>query len=113
MLQGPKTVLDPTATLPRPDEPWPTDGGFKTYHIELLLPGFTDHDDRHRTIRRTRCLQPCIAHPGELRAVTPGPLALLQVVTLDLPPIRQFEAIGTLPFHEERALVGSSHMAHK
>jgi hypothetical protein len=46
--------------------------------------------------------------------MTPGPLAvLLQVVALDLPPIGQFEDIGTLPFHEERALVGGGHLVHE
>jgi hypothetical protein len=46
--------------------------------------------------------------------VTPGPIAvLLQVVALDLSPIRQFEDIGTLPFHEECALVGGGYMTHE
>jgi len=62
VLQGPKTVLDPVAPLPCPDESWPADGSLQTHHVELLLPGFTDHDERHRAIRRTGGSQPRIAH---------------------------------------------------
>src|SRR6266446_5072958 len=114
VLQGAKTVLDPVAPLPCPDEPWPANGRVETHHIELLLPGFTDHDECHGAIRRTGGPQPRIAHAGDLWAVTPGPIAvLLQVVALDLPPIEQFEDIATFPFHEERALVGGGHMAHE
>src|SRR4029434_3555782 len=88
VLQGSKTVLDPVAPLPRPDEPWPADSRIETHHVELLLPGCTDHDERHRAIRRTGGPQPRIAHAGDLRALTPGPVALLpQVVAFDLPPI--------------------------
>src|SRR5262245_44400765 len=84
MLQGAKTVLDPVPPLPRPDEPWPADGRGKTYHVELLLPGLTDHDEGHGAIRRTGGPQPRIAHPRYLRTRPPGPLAiLLQVVGLD------------------------------
>src|SRR5918999_4441653 len=88
VLQGPKTVLDPVAPLPCPDEPRSADSSFKAHHVELLLPGLLDHDERHRAIRRTACPQPRIAHLRHLLARTPGPLAvLLQVVALDLPPI--------------------------
>src|SRR5215831_18868304 len=38
VLQGPKTVLDPVAPLPRLDEPRPADGRVQTHHVELLLP---------------------------------------------------------------------------
>src|SRR5215468_8653616 len=102
VLQGAKTVFDPVPSLPGPDEPWPTDGRVETHHVELLLPGLTDDDDRHRTIRRTGRTQPRIAHPRPLLARPPWPPAvLLQVVALDLAPIGQREGIGTLPFHEE------------
>src|ERR671929_1000692 len=88
VLQGPKTVLDPVAPLPCPYESWPADGRVETHHVELLLPGLTDHDDRHRAIRRTGSSQPRIAHAGDLRALTPGPIALrLQVTPLALAPI--------------------------
>jgi hypothetical protein len=88
VLQGPKTVLDPVAPLPCLYELWSADGRVETHHIELLLPGLTDHDDRHRAIRRTGGPQPRIAHAGDLRAVTPGPRALLlQVTPLDLAPV--------------------------
>src|SRR6266852_2597598 len=114
VLQGPKTVLDPTASLPCPYEPRRTDGGLQTHHVELLLPGFADHDDRHRAIRRTGRPQPRIAYTRHLRATPPRPITvLLQIVALDLPPIGQVEDIATLPFHEERALVGRRHMAHE
>src|SRR5262245_5951905 len=53
VLQGAKTVLDPGAPLPGPDEPWPADGCVETHHVELLFPGLTDHDEGHGTIRRT------------------------------------------------------------
>src|SRR5215471_6824194 len=97
VLQGAKTVLDPVTPLPRPDEPRPADGRVETHHVELLLPGFTDDDDRHRTIRRIGLPHPRIPHPRDLLAMPPRPLAiLLQVVALDLPPIGQLEAIGTL-----------------
>src|SRR5215467_6957428 len=85
MLQSPKAVLDPVAPLPCPDEPWPADGRIETHHVELLLPGLTDYDDRHRTIRRTGSTQPRIAHPRDLLARPPRPIAvLLQVVALHL-----------------------------
>jgi len=89
VLQGPKAMLNPAAPLPRPYKPQPADGGFATDHVALLLLGRIDHDARHRVIRRTGGPQPCIAHTGDLRAVTPEPLAMiLQVLALDLPPIR-------------------------
>src|SRR5262245_38932816 len=111
VLQGAKTVLNPMAPLPCPDESRPADGRVETHQVELLFPGCTDHDERHSTIRRTHRPQPCIAHPRHLRAVTPGPLAeLLQVVASDLPPICQREDIATLSFDEERTLVGGGHM---
>src|SRR5215831_4978910 len=114
VLQGPKAVLNPMATLPRPYEPWPADGRIETHHVELLLPGFADHDDRHRAIRRTGRPQPRIAYPRHLLALPPRPLAvLLQVMALDLPPIGQCEGIGTLPFHKERPLVSRRDMAHE
>src|ERR1044071_9545450 len=88
VLQGPKAVLDPVASLPGPDEPWPADGRVETHDIELLLPGLADHDDRHRAVRRTGRLRPCIADPRHFLARPPGPLAgLLQVMAFDLPPI--------------------------
>src|SRR5262249_10988818 len=114
VLQGPKTVLDPVAPLPGPDEPRPADGRVETQHVELLLPGLTDHDKGHGAIRRTGRSQPHIAHPRDLRTVTPGPFALmLQVVPLDLAPIWQREDIGTFPFYKEGALVRPSHVAHE
>src|SRR5262252_7638355 len=114
VLQGPKTILDPVAPLPRLDEPWPADGRVETHHVELLLPGLTDHDKGHGAIRRTGRPQPRIAHPRHLRARPPGPLALmLQVGPLDLAPIRQREDIGTFPFYEEGTLVCHSHVAHE
>src|SRR5262249_50469440 len=114
VLQGPKAVLNPVAPLPGPDEPRPADGGFETHHVELLLPGFTDYDDRHRAIRWTGGPQPRIAHPRDLGAVTPGPIVvLLQVVALDLPPIGQCEGVGTLSFYEERALVRRAYVVHQ
>src|SRR4029450_8763073 len=114
MLQGPKAVLDPVAPLPCPDEPWPADGCGETHHVELILPVLIDHDERHSTIRRTGRPQPRIAYPRHLLARPPRPIVvLLQVVALDLPPIGQVEGVGTLPFHEERALMGRRHMAHE
>src|SRR5215467_5909106 len=85
VLQGAKTVLDPGAPLPRPDEPRPTDGRVAAHQVELLLPGRTDHDEGHWAIRRTGGPQPHIPYLRHLRALTPGPLALvLQVTPLDL-----------------------------
>src|SRR5215475_3013126 len=99
VLQGAKTVLDPVTPLPGPDEPRPADGRVETHHVELLLPGLTDYDDHHRTIRRTGGPQPRIAHAGDLRALTPGPLALrLQITSLGLAPIWQLEDIRAFPF---------------
>src|SRR5215467_15545897 len=71
VLQGAKTVLDPVAPLPRPNESWAADGRVETHHVELLLPGFADHDDRHRPIRRTGRPQPRIRseeHTSELQS---------------------------------------------
>src|SRR5918999_64865 len=114
MLQGPKAVLDPVTPLPCPYESWPADGRVETHHVELLFPGFTDHDERYSPIRRTGGPQPRIAHPRHLLARPPGPIAvLLQVVALDLPPIGQVEGVGALPFHQEGALVGRRDMAHE
>src|SRR5262245_54234062 len=114
VLEGPKTVFDPVPPLPGPDEPWPADSGVEAHDIELLLPGCTDHDERHYAIGRTGGAQPRIAHPWHLRTRPPGPLVvLLQVVALDLPPIGQCEGVGTLPFHEKRPLVGRRDMAHE
>src|SRR5437773_7380830 len=114
VLQGPKTVLDPVAPLPCPYESWPADGRVETHHVELLLPRLTDHDDRHRAIRRTGRPQPRIAHAGDVWAVTPAPIALwLQITPLDLAPIGQLEDIRTLPFHKEGALVRRGDMAHE
>src|SRR4029450_1776578 len=84
VLQGAKAVLDPVAPLPRPDEPRPADGRVEGHHVELLLPRPTAHEERHRAIGRTGGPQPHIPHPRHLRALTPGPLAvLLQVTPLD------------------------------
>jgi hypothetical protein len=97
VLQGAKTVLDLPATLPRPYEARCADGRVETYHVELLLPGLTDHDERHRAIRRTGRPQPGIAHAGDLRAMTPWPIAWrLQIAPLDLAPIGQLEDIRAL-----------------
>src|SRR5215831_13373572 len=99
VLQGAKTVLDPVAPLPGPDEPRPTDGRCETHHVELLFFGLLNYDEGHGAIRWARSPQPRIAHPRHLLTVSPRPLAvLLQVVALDLAPIGQFEGIGTLPF---------------
>src|SRR6185295_8286514 len=92
MLQGAKTVLDPVPPLPRPYEPRPADGGCETHHVELLLPGLTDHDECHDAIRWAGGPQPRITHPRALLAVPPRPITvLLQVTPLDLAPICQLE----------------------
>src|SRR5262249_18321230 len=85
-----------------------------THHVELLFPGLTDHDEGHGTIRWTGRAQPRIAHPRDLRTVTPGPLALmLQVTPFDLAPIGQCEGVGTFSFYEERALVRRGYVVHE
>src|SRR4030095_2314835 len=114
MLQGAKTALNPMAPLPCSYQPWPADGGFETHDVELLLPGLTDHEERHRAIGWTGRPQPRIAQPRHLLAIPPRPIAvLLQVVAFHLPPIKQVEDIGTLPFHEECPLVGGGYMGHE
>src|SRR6187431_1123092 len=113
VFQGPKTVLNPVAPLPCSYEPWPADARVETQQVKLIYTGLVDHDDGHYAIRCTGGPQPRIAHTGNLRAVTPGPIAwLLQIVALHLPPIGQPEDIATLPFHEERALLHRGNMAH-
>src|SRR5207244_263239 len=98
VLQGPKTILDPPAALPCPDEPRPADGRVETHHVELLLSGLLDDNERHRAIGWTGGPQPCIAHARDLRAMTPGPIAvLLQVVPLHLAPVWQRENIRAFP----------------
>jgi hypothetical protein len=73
-----------------------------------------DHDDGHRAIGRTDGMKPHIAHAGDLRAVTPGPLALmLQITPSDLAPVWQSEDIRTFPFYEQGALVRRGHVAHE
>src|SRR5215471_13096975 len=107
-------MLDPVAPFPRSYKPWATDGGCETHHVELLLPGLADHDERHRAIRRTGRPQPRIAYPRRLLALPPRPIAvLLQVMAFDLPPIGQCEGVGTFPFHEECTLVGRRDMTHE
>jgi len=114
VLQGPKAVLNPMATLPCSYQPWPADGSVETHHVELLLPGRTDHEERHRAIGWTGRPQPRIAHPRHLLAMPPGPIAvLLQVVAFHLPPIEQIEDLGALPFYQEGAFVGRRDMAHE
>src|SRR5438132_14109593 len=113
VLQGAKTVLDPVPPLPRPDEPRPADGRVQTHQVELLLPGLLDHEERHRAIRRTGGPQPRIAHPGDLRAVTPGPIAwLVQVVALHLTSVWERKDIRRFPFHEYGTLMRRGHVAH-
>src|SRR5262249_30858901 len=58
VLQGAKTMLDPVAPLPGPDEPRPTDSGFEAHDVELLLLGLTDHDECHGAIRWAGRTQP-------------------------------------------------------
>src|SRR5207244_1740519 len=88
VLQGPKAVLNPVAPLPCLYESWSADGRVKTHHVELLFTRRIDHDDRHRAICWTGGPQPRIAHAGDLRAVTPGPLARMpQVLPVDLAPV--------------------------
>jgi hypothetical protein len=114
VLQGPKTVLDPVAPLPGPDEPWPADVGLQTEQVVQFHTRLMDDDDGHGPICWTGGPQPRIAHTGDVRALTPGPLAgLLQVTPLDLASIGQCEGVGTLPFYEERPCVGRRDMAHE
>src|SRR5882672_651241 len=114
VLQGAKTVLDPGAPLPRPDEPRSADGRVETHHVELLLPGLTNHNEGHCAIRGTGGPQPRIAHPRDLGALTPGPRAvLLQVTPLDLASVWQREDIRAFPFNQEGSFVGGGHMAHE
>src|SRR6266487_6198212 len=88
VLQGPKAVLNPAATLPCPYEARRADGRVETHHVELILPVLIDHDECHRTIRWTGGPEPRIAHARDLGAVTPGPIVLmLQVLPLDLAPL--------------------------
>src|SRR5919108_3449372 len=80
VLQGPKTVLDPGAPLPRSDEPRRTDIGVQTQQVILICPCLIDNRDAHGAIGRTGGPQPYITYPRDLGAVTPGPIAgLLQV----------------------------------
>src|SRR5919109_2575460 len=114
MLQRPKAVLDPVAPLPRPDKPRPADGRVETHQVELCLPRLLNHEERHRAIRWTNGTQPRIAHPRDLLALSPRPLAvLLQIMPLNLSSVGQFEDIGTLPFHQESALVHRGDIAHE
>src|SRR5262245_51808936 len=114
MLQGPKTVLDPVAPLPGPDEPWPTDVSLQTEQVIQRHTGLMDDNEGHGPTRWTGGPQPHITHSRHVRALTPGPIALLlQVLPLDLVPIGQGKGVGTLPFHEERALVGRGDVAHE
>src|SRR5919205_1198654 len=114
VLQGPKTVLDPVAPLPGPDEPRPADGRVQRHHVELLLPGLTDYDDCHRTIRRTGGPQPRIAHPRDLLARPPRPIAvLLQVAAFHLASLWKLKDIRRFPFYQHSALMGGGHMVHE
>src|SRR5918912_3129853 len=114
VLQGAKTVLNPVAPLPGPDEPRPADGSLHTEQVVQRHTGLMDDDDGHGPIRGTGGPQPHITHSRHMRALTPGPIALgLQVLPLDLASIGQCEGVGTFPFHEERALVRRGDVAHE
>src|SRR5215471_20377608 len=69
VLQGPETVLDPMAPLPRPDEPWPADVGLRTEQVVQLHTRLMDDDECHGPIRWTGGPQPRIAHTGDVRAL--------------------------------------------
>src|SRR5215510_16345970 len=64
VLQGPKTVLYPTATLPRPYKARRTDRSLQTHHIILIDTGLLDNGDGHHPIRGTGGPQPRTAHPS-------------------------------------------------
>src|SRR5215831_5979272 len=114
MLQGPKTILDPVAPLPCPYQPWPADVGCQTEQVVQRHTGLMDDDEGHGPIRGTGGPQPHITHSRHVRTLTPGPIALLlQVLPLALASIGQCEGVGTLPFHEECALVHRGYVAHE
>src|SRR5262249_38238270 len=114
VLQSPKAVLNPVAPLPCPDEPRRTEGSFQTHHVILIRTGLLDNSNSPHTIRWTGGPPPHVAPPRHLLTIPPRPLAvLLQVMALDLAPIRQLEGVGTFPFHEECPLVGCRDMAHE
>src|SRR6266566_2383185 len=54
LLQGPKTVLDPVAPLPCPDEPWPADRGVEAHHGptggKLRYPAISSNTLPHTTL---------------------------------------------------------------
>src|SRR5215469_14172827 len=95
VLQGAKTVLNPVPSLPCPDEPRSADDSLQTEYVVQLHTGFMDDDDGHGPTRGTGGPQPHITHSRHVRALTPGPIALvLQVTPLDPAPIRQLEGVG-------------------
>src|SRR5215831_16151504 len=98
VLQCAKTVLDPVAPLPGPDEPWPADVGLQTEQVVQRYTGLMDDNEGHGPIRWTGGPQPHITHSRHVRALTPGPIALvLHVLPLNLVPIGQCKGVGTLP----------------
>src|SRR5437773_9023784 len=75
VLQSPKTVLDPPATLPRPYEPRPADGRVETHHVELLLTRLLDNDDGGALVKRGQSTRPAFGTLGTFGAChVPGPL---------------------------------------
>src|ERR671938_1842934 len=88
VLQGAKTVLNPVAPLPGPDEPQPADVSLHTEQVVQRHTGLMDDDDGHRPIRWTGGPQPHITHSRHVRARAPGPIAgLRQVTPLALAPL--------------------------
>src|SRR4030095_12730966 len=102
VLQGPKTILDPVAPLPGPDEPRPADGRRHTEQVVQLHTGLMDDDEGHGAIRWTGGPQPYITYPRNLGTVTPEPIAgLLQVTPRDVPSVWERKDIRRFPFYEE------------
>src|SRR5262245_45514252 len=72
VLQGPKTVLDPVAPLPCPDEPWPADVSLQTEQVVQRHTGLMDDNEGHCPIRWTGGPQPHITHCRHVRLSRQG-----------------------------------------
>ena len=100
MLQRAEGVLDPTPSLPGPDQTGRREGRRLTEQVVALLAGFLDDDHGDRPECGAGGCEPHIPPPRQLEAVTPRPIGpSQQLLACDPPSVGQLEDIGALALH--------------
>src|SRR6266508_2089362 len=111
VLQGPKTVFNPAASPPGPDQPRRRHGRLPAQQVVPVPSRLLDDDHRHPAIAGAGHRESSIAEPRQLGAVMPGPVVPGQpVLARRAAPIRQPEDVRTLALHQQGALLGGGHM---